>query len=65
MRLAIQVLGTRAVGEGAARAGGACGLNKLVPMKRSEEWKAIVRSGEGGVDSEEWDDRAEWIGRCG
>ena len=33
-RMAIQVLGTRAVGEGAARAGGACGLNKLVPMKR-------------------------------
>ena len=64
MRLAIQVLGTRAVGEGAAGPA-ACGLNKLVPMKRSEEWKAIVRSGEGGVDSEEWDDRAEWIGRCG
>ena len=27
--MAIQVLGTRAVGEGAARASGACGLNKL------------------------------------
>ena len=33
-RMAIQVLGTRAVGEGAARASGACGLNKLVPMIR-------------------------------
>ena len=33
-RMAIQVLGTRAVGEGAARASGACGLNKLVPIKR-------------------------------
>ena len=33
-RMAIQVLGTRAVGEGAARASGACGLNTLVPIKR-------------------------------
>ena len=32
--MAIQVLGTRAVGEGAARASGACELNKLVPMIR-------------------------------
>ena len=30
----MQALGTRAVGEGAARASGACGLNKLVPIKR-------------------------------
>ena len=32
--MAMQALGTRAVGEGAARASGACGLNKLVPMIR-------------------------------